>query len=43
MNLLYGAAVATRLHYLRAQGIRLESQTVPIIPLELGQIEEYLS
>jgi PfaD family protein len=43
MNLLYGAAVATRLHCLRAQGIRLEPQTVPIIPLEIGQIEEYLS
>ncbi len=43
MNLLYGAAVATRLHYLRAQSIRLEPQTVPLIPLELGQIEEYLS
>jgi hypothetical protein len=37
-NLLYGAAVLTRLHFLRAQGIALEVPVTPIPEESLASV-----
>lgn len=42
MNLLFGAAVATRLNWLRHQGISLPREAFKIRPLESAKIAEYL-
>ena len=43
MNILYGAAVSTRINHLRNQGIRLPREVIALAPLELDEIEAYLS
>ncbi len=42
MNILYGAAVATRVGTLRNQGVRLGSELTSIVPQEVGHLEEFL-
>lgn len=41
MNLLYGAAVLTRLNMLRFQGAHVPREAMAVEPLEMGRIEEY--
>lgn len=43
MNLIYGAALVTRLNMLRNQGIKLADELVHIEPLADAAMEEYLS
>ncbi|MFN4260418.1 MAG: PfaD family polyunsaturated fatty acid/polyketide biosynthesis protein [Gemmataceae bacterium] len=43
LNLMYGAALATRWHALRCQGIQVPSEWQRIAPLERNQLEERLS
>ncbi len=42
LNILYGAAVVTRVGMLRNQGVRLPSELTSIVPQEVGRLEEYL-
>jgi trans-AT polyketide synthase, acyltransferase and oxidoreductase domains len=42
-NLLFGAAVATRINWLRCQGVQLDPAATRIAPLEPDQIDLYLS
>ncbi|GFE58714.1 PfaD family polyunsaturated fatty acid/polyketide biosynthesis protein [Geobacter sp. AOG1] len=42
LNILYGAAVFTRINFLRSQGIQLPPEALRTEPLELEQIKEYL-
>ncbi|MBI9082669.1 MAG: PfaD family polyunsaturated fatty acid/polyketide biosynthesis protein [Desulfobacterales bacterium] len=42
MNLLLGAAVATRINWLRCQGVSLSPQAGRIVPLPLERIEAFL-
>ncbi|MEJ2165280.1 MAG: PfaD family polyunsaturated fatty acid/polyketide biosynthesis protein [Desulfobacterales bacterium] len=42
LNLLFGAAVATRLNWLRYQGVSLPGEAVKIQPLESAKIAGYL-
>jgi PfaD family protein len=41
-NILYGAAVLTRAHFLRCQAVNLPPDTLRTEPLELARIKEYL-
>lgn len=43
MNLLFGAAVATRVNWLRNQGITLPRNAVKYYPMELSKIQELLA
>jgi trans-AT polyketide synthase/acyltransferase/oxidoreductase domain-containing protein len=43
MNILHGCAVRTRLNFARAQGVVIGSDAVPAHPLELDEIQEYIS
>lgn len=42
LNILYGAAVFTRINFLRSQGMQLPPEALRMEPLELAQIKEYL-
>jgi hypothetical protein len=42
MNLLFGAAVATRANWLRAQGIPIPGAAGTIRPMDLAEIRERL-
>jgi hypothetical protein len=42
MNLMYGAAVATRINWLRYQGVDLPRMAAKFYPLELSKIMELL-
>ncbi|OGR25782.1 MAG: 2-nitropropane dioxygenase [Desulfuromonadales bacterium GWD2_54_10] len=42
LNILYGAAVLTRVNALRCQGIRITPENLPTKPLEIAHIKEYL-
>ena len=42
MNVLYGAALMTRINQLHTQGARLPSSALQVVPLELAAIEAYL-
>ena len=42
LNVLYGAAVVTRVGILRNQGVRLPSELTSIVPQEVGRLEEFL-
>ena len=42
LNILYGAAVLTRVNTLRCQGIRIAPENLLIKPLETAHIKEYL-
>ena len=41
-NILYGAAVLTRAHFLRCQGIALDPDTIRIEPLQAVELERSL-
>ena len=43
MNLIYGAAVVSRINNLRNQGITFPAVTVRMGPLEIDEIYQYLS
>jgi len=43
MNILYGAAVVTRINYLRNQGVKLPLQALKVEPLYIDVIEGYLN
>jgi PfaD family protein len=43
LNLMYGAALVTRMNQLRQQGIHLTNDDVNIIPMESDEIESYLN
>ncbi len=42
LNILFGAAVLTRAHFLRCQAVHLPQEAIRTEPLELAQIKEYL-
>ena len=42
LNLLYGAAVTTRINGLRQQGVRLEGELTRVTPMEAEGFEEQL-
>jgi hypothetical protein len=42
LNILYGAALLTRAHFLRCQAVHLPPEALRTEPLELAQIKEYL-
>lgn len=42
LNILYGAALASRINFLRSQGVRLPEEAMRLEPLEIAQIKEYL-
>ncbi len=42
LNILFGAAVLTRAHFLRCQGVNLPPEAMANKPLELTEIKEYL-
>ncbi len=42
-NILYGAAVLTRAHFLRCQGVALDPETVRIEPLTSEQLDRQLN
>jgi PfaD family protein len=41
-NILYGAAVLTRAHFLRCQGVALDPETTRIEPLQAAELERLL-
>ena len=41
-NLLYGAAVLTRAHFLRCQGVALDSETLRIQPQTADELDRLL-
>jgi len=43
MNLMFGAAVTTRVNWLRCQGIALPRQAEKFSPLELPKIQHFLN
>ena len=43
MNLLYGAAVVTRINVLRNQGVKFSDQVTHLAPQEISVIEQNLS
>ena len=43
MNLLYGAAVVTRINVLRNQGVKFSDQVTHLAPQEISEIEQNLS
>ena len=43
MNLLYGAAVVTRINGLRTQGVKFSDQVTQLAPQEISVIEQNLS
>jgi hypothetical protein len=43
MNLLYGAAVVTRINALRNQGVNFSDQVTHLAPQEISVIEQNLS
>ena len=43
MNLLYGAAVITRINSLRNQGVKFSDQVTHLAPQEISVIEQNLS
>jgi hypothetical protein len=43
MNLLYGAAVVTRINTLRNQGVKFSDQVTHLAPHEISVIEQNLS
>lgn len=43
LNLLYGAAVVTRINMLRNQGVRLAAELTHVVPREASQLEELLN
>lgn len=43
MNILYGAAVLTRVHLLRSQGAELPAATARVSPVPLDQLKEHLA
>jgi hypothetical protein len=43
MNILYGAAVVTRMIHLRNQGAKLPLQAMKVEPLHIDVIEGYLN
>jgi PfaD family protein len=42
MNLLFGASVATRVSWIRSQGLALPADTGKFSPMELSEISEYM-
>ena len=42
LNLLYGAAVLTRAHFLRCQGVELDGETLRTQPLTSGELDQLL-
>jgi len=42
LNLIYGAAVMTRLQGLLCQGVRLPAEVMHLPPLEVDEINRYL-
>jgi PfaD family protein len=42
LNILYGAAVLTRLHFLRCQGVSLPTSWAQVAPLEPAELDEVL-
>jgi hypothetical protein len=41
-NLMYGAAVATRIAAARNQGVSLSAEATNVVPRDMAELEEYL-
>jgi hypothetical protein len=41
-NLLYGAAVTTRIAWVKAQGVELPAEATHVVPRDMAELEEFL-